>query len=172
MHPIKKAVCEEIMSMLNSPDYTIRKDTVNSLRKPRYFFSRSEKAQIDYFVDKNDEWLNKLISRLCQLITDISPEVQKATLLTLSTIKKCPGVSKTIENRRKEIINCTNKLLMKDHLQGEVLLQAAKLLALYKAVESEKALEEAFTKFKDNHPEEIKVGKAVSKSIKFLRQRH
>jgi hypothetical protein len=168
LHPIKKAVCEEILGMLSNSDYTVRKETINSLRKPRYFFSRTERAQIDYFVDKNEEWLNKLITRLCQLITDISPEVQKATLLTLAVIKKYPGVNKIIKKRREEIISSTTNLLMEDNLKPEVLIHAAKLLSLYKAVESKMILEEAFNKFLNNDQADTKVSKAVSKSLKSL----
>jgi hypothetical protein len=39
LHPVKKAVCEEILNLLNATDSTIRKDTVTSLRRPRYFYS-------------------------------------------------------------------------------------------------------------------------------------
>ena len=169
MHPVKKAVCEEILNLLNSHDSAVRKATANSLRKPRYFFSRTERAQIDYFIDKNNEYLDMLIARLCQLISDISPEVQKATLITLGVFKKYRGVTKTAEGKRHEIIKHATDLIKEGNLRGEVLIQAAELLVIYKARESKTALENAYKELKDNYASNAKkVESAVLKSIKLL----
>lgn len=168
MHPIKQAVCEEILNLLNDYDSTVRKDTINSLRRPRYFYSRVEKAQIDYFIDQNDEFLRKLIDRLCQLITDISPEVQKAALTTLTVFQNYRWVNKMVRSKRNEVIMSTTDLLREKDLKAEVIISAAKLLMKYKASGSYKALEEALNKFQETNSPNVKVERIVTKAIKSL----
>lgn len=169
LHPVKKAVCEEILNLLNATDSTIRKDTVTSLRRQRYFYSRAERAQIDYFIDKNDEYLLRLVDSLCLLITDISPEVQKATLKTLTVLKRYRKVNKVLELKRAEIVNSIMELLREKEIEEEVFIAAAKLLSTYKAVESRNALEEALVKFKEkNDPDCLKAVRTVTKILKSL----
>lgn len=168
MHPVKKAVCEEILSLLNATDSTIRKDTATSLRRPRFFYSRAERAQIDYFIDKNEDYLFRLVDRLCHLITDISPEVQTATLKTLKVLKSYRQVNKVLELKRTAIINSTIDLLRENEIQEEVLIAAARLLSTYKAVESRNTLEEALIKYKKKNDQDLKAIRTVTKILKSL----
>lgn len=168
MHPIKKAVCEEILSLLKHHDSTVRKNTISSLRRPRFIYSRVEKAQIDYFIDNNQEFLNKLIDQLCQLVTDLSPEVQEAALTTLTVFHGYRLVNKMVQLKREKIVESTTALLQERNVSAEVLISAAKLLQKYKACESHKILEHALTQFQKTNPPNPKVERVVVQAVKSL----
>lgn len=172
MHPIKKAVCTEIISLLNHPDAAIRKETIIALRKPRFLYSKSERCQIDYFKD-SFEWLCKLIDQLCQLVEDIDPKVQEAALATLTTFAHPSyrgNVKKAINYKRDLIIKSTIELLTKKQISEKVLVSGAKLLVEFQVVGSGNVLEKALAYYKNNNnnTKKLNAEKFLVKSIRLL----